>query len=65
MDLKTKLFEDTLCYANRWQKMKRELGEWDNLVDTQHTKFCTCYSIIEECGLEEEYQAWKAAQKYD
>lgn len=65
MDLKTKLFENTLYYSNRWQEIKQELGEWDNLVIIQQAKFCACYSIIEDCGLEEEYQAWKAGQKHE
>ena len=54
MDVKTTLFEDTLYYWQQWQQLKPET--------VRHTKFCTCYSIIEECGLEDEYQKWKAGR---
>lgn len=58
-DLKIVLFEETLHVLNRWMELKKELGDWDSLVDVQHAKFCSLYSVIENSGLEEEYQEWK------
>lgn len=61
-DLKMILFEETLYYCREWMRLKRELGEWDYLVDIQYSKFHVCYSMIEKSGLEYEYQEWKKVQ---
>lgn len=59
-DLKNTLFEETLYNYNQYMRLKKELGEWDYLVDIQNAKFSSCYTVIENSGLENEYQAWKA-----
>lgn len=34
-------------------------GEWSKEHDIQHAKFRVLYGLIEDSGLEEEYQKWK------
>lgn len=64
-DLKNALFEEALYNYNQYMMLKEELGEWDYLVDIKHAKFSSCYTVIENSGLEEEYQAWKAQTKQE
>lgn len=64
-DLKNALFEEALYNYNQYMRLKEELGEWDYLVDIKHAKFSSCYTVIENSGLEEEYQAWKAQTKQE
>ena len=59
-DLKNALFEETLYNYNHYMRLKEELGEWDHLVDIPLAKFSSCYTVIRNSGLAEEYQAWKA-----
>lgn len=58
-DLKTNLFINTLYHFNEYQRLKKEFGKWDYLVDLQHAKFSVLYALIEESGLGMEYQEWK------
>ena len=60
--LKESLFKETFYHFNEYFRLKKELGEWDSLVDTQHSKFVALYTVIENAHLEEEYQNWKGAQ---
>lgn len=57
------LFKETQYYCNEWMRLKKELGEFDQLVRIQHARFCALYAVIEESGLEDEYQAWKKGEK--
>lgn len=61
--LKEILFNETLYHTQEYLRLKKKLGEWDSLVDTQHSKFVALYTVIENAHLEEEYQNWKGAQK--
>lgn len=57
--LKKKLFEETLYCKERYLEMRKMFGDWDTSVDIARGKFAVLYSIIEECGLDTEFQAWK------
>lgn len=57
-----KLFEECLYNYNEWLRLKNEFGEWDALVTLQHSKFSALYTVVENSGLEKEYQEWKAEQ---
>ena len=54
-----KLFEECLYNYNEWLRLKKEFGEWDPFVTLQHAKFSTLYTVIENSGLEKEYQEFK------
>lgn len=57
------LFKETQYYCNEWMRLKKELGGFDQLVLIQHASFCALYTVIEESGLANEYQAWKEGEK--
>ncbi len=61
--LKAKLFEETFYYQKRYNFYKKELGEFDRLTSVEYGQFIALYNLIEECGLENEYQEWKGQQK--
>lgn len=61
--LKVKLFEATLYYKNRYLETREEFGEFDFTVAVAHGRFVALYSIIEECGLDAEFQEWKKGGK--
>ncbi|MBE6709025.1 MAG: hypothetical protein E7578_07285 [Ruminococcaceae bacterium] len=58
-ELKVKLFEATLYYKERYLQLRKEYGDFDIVVAVDHAKFVALYSIIEECGLDSEFQEWK------
>lgn len=61
-DLKIVLFEETLNALKQWMESKKCFGEFDRIVAVDHGRFCSLYTVIEESGLEEEYQKWKVGQ---
>lgn len=61
-DLKTLLFEETLWVSKKRKYTLDTYGEWSKEYDIQHAKFCVLYGLIEDSGLEEEYQVWKEGQ---
>ena len=56
--LKENLFENTYdAYCEYKDVMKIEGPYY--MPDSEQAKFDICYGMIEEAGLEKEYQAWK------
>lgn len=58
-DLKAKLFEETRYHLEEYNRLKKEYGEWDSLVNNQLAKFTVLYDLIVDSGLENEYIAWR------
>lgn len=64
-DLKTILFRETLYHSGEYLILKKNFSEFDYIVDIQHAKFSVLHELIEESGLEDEYQKWKEGQLND
>ena len=64
-DLKTLLFENTYYHFREYHRLKKEFGQWDDLVAVQLAKFKTLYDIIVEAGLEDEYIEWRGGENAD
>lgn len=62
-DLKLLLFKETKRHLEQYRKMEKLLKDSDMLLERDHAKFCALYSLIEDAGLVEEYEAWKQAQE--
>lgn len=58
-DIKIVLFQNTYENAIKWHKAKMEYGDWEWFTDMYRHKFEALYTVIEECGLELEYQKYK------
>jgi hypothetical protein len=58
-ELKKKLFEETLYCKERYLELRKEYGDFDILVAVAHGKFVVLYGIVEEMGLDAEFQEWK------
>lgn len=57
--LKKKLFEETLYYKERYLHIRGNYNDFDIEVAVAHGKFVVLYAIIEEMGLDAEFQEWK------
>ncbi len=61
-NLKTTLFEETFYHRKRYCALKRELGMYDRQTSVEWGKFVVLFDIIEESGLENEYEEWVEKQ---
>ena len=59
-DLKICLYNATFNAREDEKNARRKFGEWDFITIQVHAKFCALYTLIEDAGLEEDYQAWQA-----
>lgn len=62
-NLKELLFFRTVAELDGYLMMKNTNGFTEAEIETQRERFASAYQIIEEAGLEDEYQAWKKAHK--
>ncbi len=61
-NLKETLFFRTAAELEGYYKMKK--GNYTETgLETQRERFSSAYQIVEESGLEDEYQAWKQAHE--
>lgn len=61
MNLKELVFFRTLAELEGYDMMIK--GNYtEEEKELQRARFCSAYQIIEEAGLEEEYQEWKEKQ---
>lgn len=58
-DLKELLFQKTNEAFEAYQRCQRHCPEAD--WELYRRTFCALYGLIDEAGLEEEYQTWKEA----
>ena len=61
-DMKLILFQQTYENAMNYFKAKKEYGDWEWFTDMYRHKFNALYTVIEQCGLELEYQKYKETQ---
>lgn len=59
--LKEELFSATEKYVENFLDLHTNCGMYDVLTRTAHTRFVSVYSIIEKCGLVDEFEEWKRA----
>lgn len=63
--LKEELFTATEKHVENFLDLHANCGMYDALTRAAHAKFSSVYSIIEKCGLVDEFEAWKRAHGID
>lgn len=63
--LKEELFTATEKHVENFLDLHANCGMYDALTRTAHARFTSVYSIIEKCGLIDEFEAWKRAHGID
>ena len=63
--LKEELFAATEKHVKNFLDLDANCGMYDVLTQTAHARFASVYSIIEKCGLVDEFEAWKRAHGID
>lgn len=61
-DVKITLFENTIKYFNEVKAAERDSLNREGYKKEVHSRFCALYELIEDSGLEDEYQQWKALE---
>ena len=62
-NIKEVLFRNCDKSMNAYLRSKKQFGEYHEFTTSLHAAFCALYQIIEDCNLEQDYQAWKGLQK--
>lgn len=63
MNLKELVFFRAKAELDAYNHMNMSSIYTEAEVDAQRDRFCAVWQIIEEAGLEDEYQTWKEAQQ--
>ena len=63
--LKEELFSATEKHVEIFLDMQANCGMYDVLTQMAHARFVAVYSIIEKCGLVDEFEKWKHAHGID
>lgn len=63
MNLKEILFFRVKAELAAYCQMEKNTGFTEEETEKQRERFCSAYQIVEEAGLEEEYEEWKESSK--
>ena len=63
--LKEELFTATEKHVENFLDLYANCGMYDALTRAAHARFSSVYSIIEKCGLVDEFETWKRAHGID
>lgn len=63
--IKAALFNATEKNIENYLERKAIYGEFEESTHDSRIRFYACYSIIEECGLENEFEKWKRENGID